>query len=273
MTMPTTAVPHTAMAANVAATSTADNHARFIHQALCSPQTPTLLQALMQSSNLVTISGLTPYLIIHHLPPLTATNKGHICWHHQGVQTTQTKQPAILQARTNGNRLQPIEELCSAHNMFCFATLADLYNGMMYTNGTSAFPVRSFCNMQYVFAAYIYNLNAILVRAMPSKTDGVMIAAFTDILTNLKARGYSPTLNVRDNECSKAVEAHIQSNHMDIYLVPHHYCRVNAAKLVIAMFKEHFIFALVTVDRNCLLQLWDDFLPQVELTLNLLQFS
>jgi hypothetical protein len=38
-------------------------------------------------------------------------------------------------------------------------------------------------------------------------------------------------------------------------------------------FHGNFISALATVHRNCLLQLWGDFLPQVELTLNLLQFS
>jgi hypothetical protein len=36
----------TAMAANVAATSLAGDHARYIHQALCSPTTPSLLSAL-----------------------------------------------------------------------------------------------------------------------------------------------------------------------------------------------------------------------------------
>ncbi len=66
----------------------------------------------------------------------------------------------------------------------------------MYINSTGAFPVQSFRNMQYVFVAHIHDLNAILVRAMPSKTDGAMIAAFTDILANLNAHGYSPTLSL-----------------------------------------------------------------------------
>jgi hypothetical protein len=69
--------------------------------------------------------------------------------------------------------------------MFCFAALAD-HTGTMYTDGTGAFPVRSFRNMQYVFVAYIYDLNAILARAMPSKNNGAMIAAFTDILVTLR---------------------------------------------------------------------------------------
>jgi hypothetical protein len=126
--------------------------------------------------------------------------------------------------------------------------------------------------MQYLFVAYIYDLNSILVQAMPSRNNGAMIAAFTNILTNLNACGYAPMLNAMDNECSKAVEAHIRTNSMDILLVPPHNHRVNAAKRVIATFKEHFISAVTTADKDCPLQLWDDFLPQVELTLNLIQF-
>ncbi len=57
---------------------------------------------------------------------------------------------------------------------------------------------------------------------------------------------------------------------MNIHLVAPHNHQVNAAKRVIATFKEHLISALATVDKDCPLQLWTDFLPQVELTLNLI---
>jgi hypothetical protein len=53
--------------------------------------------------------------------------------------------------------------------------------------------------MQYVFVAYIYSLNSILVCTMPSKTDGAMIAVLTGILADLSARRYSPMLNIMDN--------------------------------------------------------------------------
>ena len=59
----------------------------------------------------------------------------------------------------------------------------------------------------------------------------------------------------------------------DIHLVPPHNHQVNVAECAIATFKEHFIVGLATVDKNCPLQLWDEFLHQVELTLNLLHFS
>ena len=60
-----------------------------------------LLRALAPRSELTTIPGLTPHLIKHHLPPSTATDKGHMRRHRQGVQSMRTQQPAILQARSD----------------------------------------------------------------------------------------------------------------------------------------------------------------------------
>ncbi len=109
-------------------------------------------------------------------------------------------QPAIVQARRNVDSLQPDEEICAAHDMFCFAALAKLITATMYTNLPCALPVRSFKSMQYIFVAYIYDFNATLVHAMPSKNNAAMITTFTKILATLAAHGYKPTLNVTDNE-------------------------------------------------------------------------
>jgi hypothetical protein len=58
-----------------------------------------------------------------------------------------------------------------------------------------------------------------------------------------------------------------------IQLVPLHNHQANAAEQAIATYKEHFIATLATVNQLCPLQLWDEFLPQVELMLNMLRFS
>jgi hypothetical protein len=138
------------------------------------------------------------HLINNHLPYFTATNKGHMRHHQQGIQSTHTIQPAIIQARCNVNSLQLAKEICAAHDMLCFAALDNLNTGTMHTNLPGAFPIRSFKSMQYIFIAYIYNLNAILVCAMPSMNDAAMITAFTNILATLAAHGYKPTLNIRN---------------------------------------------------------------------------
>jgi hypothetical protein len=108
---------------------------------------------------------------------------------------------------------------------------------------------------------------------MPSRTDASMVTAFSEVITTLKTGGYCPALNVMDNKCSAAVEKYITSEQINIQLVPRHNHRVNAAERAITTFKEHFIAALTTADMHCPLQLWDEFLPQVELTLNKLRFS
>jgi hypothetical protein len=95
-----------------------------------------------------------------------------------------------------------------------------------------------------------------------------MVTAFTKVITILKAGGYQPALNVMDNECSAAVEKYIRSENINIQLVPPHNHRVDATERAIPTFKEHFIAALATMDTHCPLQLWDEFLPQVKLTLS-----
>jgi hypothetical protein len=124
--------------------------------------------------------------------------------------------------------------------------------------------------MIYIFVAYIYDLNTIIVHPKALRTDTSFIAAFTKVFAILHAWDYQPALNIKDNECSKAVEKHIRANRMKIQLVPPHNHRVNAAKRAIGAFKEHFVAALATANNLCPLQLWDKFLPQVELTLNLI---
>ncbi len=106
--------------------------------------------------------------------------------------------------------------------MFCFAALADANTGTMYTDLTGAFPVWSFKNMQYIFVAYIYDLNAIIVCAMPSRTNAAMITAFKEVIAVLQTRGYRPALNVMDKECSTTVEKYIRSENINIQLVPPH---------------------------------------------------
>jgi hypothetical protein len=143
----------------------------------------------------------------------------------------------------------------------------------MCTDIMGAFPVRSFKSRQYIFVVYVYDLNAIIVCVTPSCTDAAMVTAFNEVISTLKTGGYTPVLNVMDNECSVAVEAYIKSERIGIQLVSLHNHCVNAAEHEIATFKEHFIAALATVDAHYPLPLWDEFLPQVELTLNMLRFS
>ncbi len=260
------------MASNLQTCNTKAELAQYIHQCLCSPPKATLLKAI-NNGQLSSFPGLTYDLINKHLPPSTATDKGHMHRTRQGVQSTRNNITAIRDARTEVDNMSPNEEICNTQHMFCYAALADTKTGTMYTDLTGQFPVRSYKNMVYIFVAYIYDINAIISVPMPSRNDNAMITAFETVLDQLKVKGYHPTLNIMDNECSKAVEAYIRKEKIAIQLVPPHNHRVNAAERAIATFKDHFVAALATLDINCPLQLWDEFIFQVQATLNMLRTS
>jgi hypothetical protein len=145
--------PTFAIAANVKATSSAAEYARYIHQYICSPPSATLLGALQRSEELATIPGLTTTLIKNHLPRSTATDKGHMRRHRSNTASTQNNQNDIIAARSEVDHMFPQQEICAMQDVFCFAALANNISGTMYTDITGAFPVRSFKGMQYIFIA------------------------------------------------------------------------------------------------------------------------
>ena len=50
------------------------------------------------------------------------------------------------------------------NEMFVYAALSDNINGVIYSELTGRFPVEYYWGMQYVFIAYIYDENVILMR-------------------------------------------------------------------------------------------------------------
>jgi hypothetical protein len=272
-TMPTTSPISIKLAANVDTTSSTAKYAQYVHQLLCSPPAATCLLALNKNTELQTTPGLMPALICSHLPQSTATDKGHMRCHRSSTASTHNKHADIILAHAKVDRMFPAHEACAAQDMLCFAALTDATTGTMYTDLIGAFAVRSFKNMIYIFIAYVYDLNAIIVCPMALRTGAFFIAAFTKVIAILHAGNYQQPLNIMDNECSKEVEKHIWADKMMIELVPPHNHHINAAKQAIITFKEHFIAALATVDNICPLQIWDEFLPQVKLTLNLISLS
>ncbi len=136
--------------------------------------------------------------------------------HQSNTAATRNVHNETVTMRAEVDQMMPQQEACSMQDVFCFAALTDANTGTMYTELTGSFPVRSFKNMQYIFVAYVYDLNAIIVRAMPTRTNAAMITAFKEVIEVLRTRGYHPVLNVMDSECSTAVERYIRSEKINI---------------------------------------------------------
>jgi hypothetical protein len=123
------------------------------------------------------------------------------------------------------------------------------------------------------FILYHYKTNAILVKPIANVDDRSIFAAYKEVFETLEAKGYKPKMNVMDNQATKYIKKFLTKKECDLQLVEPHNHRVNAAERAIQTFKDAFIAALATTDREFPLQLWDRLAPQVQDTLNLLRAS
>jgi hypothetical protein len=108
---------------------------------------------------------------------------------------------------------------------------------------------------------------------MKNRTDGEMIWAYTSLHEQLINAGLKTTIQVMDNECSKAFRQYLADEHIYLQLVPPHLHRQNAVERAIQTFKNHFVAGLCSVDKQFPMHLWCELLPQATLTLNLLRTS
>ena len=79
----------------------------------------------------------------------------------------------------------PTEDVCSdmEDEIFFCAVIGDTHEETIYSDLTGRLPMQSYEGMNYIFVAYVYKLNAILLLSMKSREDGSMLEAFTRVYT------------------------------------------------------------------------------------------
>ena len=169
--------------------------------------------------------------------------------------------------------MNPPQQLCNANGneIFIYDALADNINGVMYSDLSGRFPVELYWGRQYIFIAYIYYENVILMQTMKNRTDICRVLVFKDVYDCLKERKCKPKLNIMDNECSKAVQTFIKEQEVPIQIVEPGNHHVYAAEMGVKTGKYHLIFSLATVTKSSPLQLWFQYIPQIKMTLNMLK--
>ena len=261
---------NTHQANSVYHTSTLAETIQYIHQCMFSPTIDTFCKAI-DNDQLIGFPPITSSQVRKYLPESTATAKGHMNRLRKGTRST-TKQNSLNQQAIEQD-FRPTNDEEAEVELFVGATIAEQNEGTIYTDNTGRFPIQSFHGKKVQFVAYEYRSNAILVRALQDETDKSMVEAFQDIYKYFTERGFKPKLNVMDNQCSKAVQAFIKSTGADIQLVNPDDHRVNAAERAIQTWKNHWIAGMGTLDPNCPIQLWCQFIEQGQDTLNMLRVS
>ena len=125
--------------------------------------------------------------------------------------------------------------------------------------------------MNYIPVVYNYDSNAILCETMKDKTGTAIVTAYMEIIRLLQSRCLKPKLQRLERKASSLLQELMTAEDIDFQLAPSNMHRRNAAERAIQTCKNHSIAILSKTDPNFPIQIWDQLLDQVQITLNLLQ--
>ena len=119
--------------------------------------------------------------------------------------------------------------------------------------------------------AYKYYSNDILTTPLKKRTGPCILNVITKIHDKLRKRGLTSNLNIMENEVSEDLKQYFEETDIHFQLVTPHMHSINSAERSVRTFNNHFIYSLWTVDYLLPFYLWGRLLPQVTMTLNMLQ--
>jgi hypothetical protein len=204
----------------------------FLHKALFSPSTSTLLQAIT-NNQLTTWPGMTADNVTRHLPKSITTTLGHQDQTRKNARSTQPKPPTESNPEPGLDLESPNQR---THQVF--SAIVDSGTGKIYTDQTGRFPVTSSCGHKYLFVLYDYDSNAILAEPIKSRKQNELLRAYQTLTRHLRKQGLTPKLQRLDNECSEAMKEERDTQQIDWQLTPVGIHRRNAAERAIRTFKK-----------------------------------
>ena len=141
----------------------------------------------------------------------------------------------------------------------------------MNTNQTGLFTVTSSRGNQYLMVAVKLNGNYIDAEPMKTREAASLVKACQAIMDRWKHMGIIvPNWHVLDNQVPKELKEAIQENKCTLELTPPDMHHRNITERAIQTAKNHIISCLVSLPNDFPICKWDELIPQMFLTLNLL---
>lgn len=239
---------------------TAGDRVEFFSRVFCSPAESTIINAV--TKRWIQFPGITANILKRHRKRLRTHESaaGHLDQIHQNHHRRETP---TYSAPTNvpDQDKTPINILTYVHT-----------EGN-HMDGTGRFTAVSHQGNQYQLVLHSEGANYIKIIPMPTRSKDSYLKAHQTALDFYDTLGYTPTFQRLDNETSNAFMEHLRKRNIKIDLVPPHQHRRNKAERDIRTYKNHFIAALAGVDPDFPMMAWDELIPQIETTLNLLRPS
>jgi hypothetical protein len=258
------------------------DYVAFIHAALCSPSVQSLGDAL-RLGFLGNLPRLTNKMLTNNAPASLATAKGHLNRNRQSQRSKPSadRPPAnappsvaaqstdALSAHSPDDRLEAAPEDPELSNTVISKVLE--LSGQNNSDLTGKLHVTSSRGNCYILVS-VFN-SYIHLEPMSSREGAQYVAATRRTVEFFRALGHDVTYQRMDNETSRSLENYMAQEKIVIQYVPPQNHRANPAERAIQTAKNHFISAMAGTNPNFPTDQWDELLPQVEITMNLIRPS
>jgi hypothetical protein len=216
------------------------NGVKFAYQSLCNPKISTLLKAVRRGF-LKGCPNLSEKLILKYLNPSPATAKGHMKRPRHGIRSARQSgaitpvilAPVPLHAPNHAplpivpipvippDQWMPLpadiahlhpgpaiiaDDEDSITNVFCYGAFAAHHSGVIYNDLTGNFPFVLFDGSVCFLVMYHYEANAIMATTIAGLDDRSIFNAYKKNFEELKAKGFTPKLNVMNNQATKQIK-------------------------------------------------------------------
>ena len=186
---------------------------------------------------------------------------GHLVQKRQGVRSTNTNPPPPS---------SPEEPMRQVQSNELYLQVTPI--SKRYTDDTGCFPVQACSGNQYVIISYHWDANLILAVPLKTRKDTHYLKAYDKLMQRISNHKLTVDLQILDTEASAEYKRVIKNKwNISYQLVPPNNHWSNSSELSICTFKAQFISILAGVAPDFPRNLWDLYLPQTEVTLNLLQ--
>jgi hypothetical protein len=248
------------------------DYVAFFHAAFGSPPITTFISALRKGF-LGNLPRLTSKMVMANPPNSLATAKGHLDLTRQGLHSS-THNMSMLDSHeqikdTNSPDTiesdildQPIHA-----DIETYVKLLDM-SQTSHSDATGRFPVTSLRGNNYILVS-VFN-GYIHAEPLQSRSGSEFVKAYRSTITHLRSYGHNISFQRLDNETSGQLEAYLRAEGIVIQFVPPNNHRANKAERAIRTFKNHLLSILATSHPSFPLNLWDELIPQANLTINLL---
>ena len=201
-------------------------------------------------------------------PGLTYSNDYKYCPNSvESLQGHLTQSRQI--ARSTKLKPDPVPRPLMTKSKYLYITTEPI--SKLYTDYMGVFLLCSRRGNNFIMLSYHVDTNVILVEPFESRHNRHRLASADRIMTRLTKRGHCVDLQILDNEYSAAYKLYIDKKWgAKFQLVPPDVHQCNISERAIRTFKAHFLAILAGVSDSFPNYLWDQILPQKELTLNIL---